>query len=63
MATMRLAVRAIVNAAPGVFREGVALTGAFLVSYGAGLIYFPAGLMVGGAAMVAYSFLLARAAE
>lgn len=54
------AVRAsLVNAAP----DGLLLGGAAAISYGAWLIYAPAGFIAGGALLIAGGVLMARGAK
>jgi hypothetical protein len=54
-------VRKILAALPVVFRDVTGLTGASLVSYGAWLVYHPAGFIVAGALLLAGALLDARA--
>lgn len=47
---------------PAFWRDGAGLLGIALVSVGAGLTYLPAGLIVGGALLIALAVLLGRSA-
>ena len=49
----------VVTAFPGLLRDLAGLSGVGLVSYGAWLVYPPAGFIVGGSLMVAGALLLA----
>ncbi len=49
--------------APAVVRDFAGLAGCGLVSVGAGMIYAPAGLIVGGLLLMAGAFLSAKASR
>jgi len=51
----------ILSALPVFARDLFGIAGASLVSYGAGLIYRPAGFITGGILLIAAALLLARA--
>ena len=57
---MRKIRTAIAAAAPALFRDGLGVSGAGLASYGAWLVYEPAGFIVAGALLVAAAILLSR---
>jgi hypothetical protein len=46
-----------------VARDAAALVGGGLIAYGAGMIYAPAGFIVGGAMLIAVAFLSALKAK
>jgi hypothetical protein len=52
--------RVAVAVAAGYLPDVMMIAGACLVSYGAALIYFPAGYLVGGAFAISFGYLLAR---
>lgn len=45
---------------PGFARDGAGLAGAALLSYGAAMVYVPAGFIVGGLLLLAGALLAAR---
>lgn len=49
----------MLGAIPGLLRDFAGLSGVGLVSYGAWLVYPPAGFLVGGSLMIAGALLLA----
>ena len=53
------AISVILGAIPGMLRDVVGLCGACLVSYGAWLIYPPAGFIVGGVLLIVGTLVLA----
>lgn len=59
MNLLATAVRAIAAAVPGLVRDLAGLGGVGLVSYGAWLIYPPAGYIVGGSLLIVGALLLA----
>lgn len=59
MTMLAAAVRAAAMAVPGLVRDLAGLCGVGLVSYGAWLVYPPAGFIVGGGLMIAGALLLA----
>ena len=54
-----IALAVIARVVPGLMRDLVGLSGVGLVSYGAWLVYPPAGFIVGGSLMIAGALLLA----
>ncbi len=59
MKQLAVAVRTIAAAVPGLLRDLAGLCGVGLVSYGAWLIYPPAGFIAGGCLLILGAFLLA----
>lgn len=53
-------VRRAIAMAADLALDGTALTGAGLITYGAHLVYHPAGFMVGGAFCLAAAWITAR---
>jgi hypothetical protein len=58
---MKLNVAALRKAAPSLARDAAGLSGCGFVSYGAWLIYHPAGFIIGGLFLMVGAFLTARA--
>jgi hypothetical protein len=58
---LKIDVAALREAAPTLVRDVAGLGGCGLVAYGAGLIYHPAGFIIGGLFLMAGAFLSARA--
>ncbi len=54
-----VALRTIAEAAPGIVRDLAGLCGVGLVSYGAWLIYPPAGFITGGILLIVGALLIA----
>lgn len=52
---------ALAKVAPALIRDGAGLAGVGLVSYGAGLVYAPAGYITAGLLLIAGAFLAGRA--
>ena len=59
MKLLATAVRTIAGAVPGLFRDLAGLCGVGLISYGAWLIYPPAGFVVGGLLLILGALLIA----
>jgi hypothetical protein len=59
MKPLAVALRTIAGAVPGVVRDLAGLGGVGLVSYGAWLIYPPAGFIVGGSLLIVGALLAA----
>lgn len=59
MGVILAALRSVATALPGFVRDLAGLCGVCLVSYGAWLVYPPAGFLVGGSLMIAGALLLA----
>jgi len=58
MNLLAAAVRTIAMAVPGLVRDLVGLCGVGLVSYGAWLIYLPAGFITGGLLLIVGALLI-----
>lgn len=59
MKLLGAALRVVAVAMPGLMRDVAGLCGVGLVSYGAWLIYPPAGFIVGGAMLIVGALMLA----
>jgi len=59
MTMLAAALRAVAAAVPGLVRDIAGLSGVGLVSYGAWLIYPPAGFIVGGCLLIVGVLLVA----
>jgi hypothetical protein len=60
---LRKALRVAARRGPHLAVDGMGFAGAGAISYGAWLIYAPAGFLVGGVLLMALSFLFGRKLE